>query len=305
MIQFAEKSMVPALKEIWRRCFGDEEGYISLYFDRRFRPEETLVYLNHGLPVGMLAMLPCEIVTDRGTVASRYVYGVATLPEYQGRGYSSALLEYAHRWMRKHEILVSVLVPAEESLFQFYRKRGYLPTFSVRQVRLSREEILHLAQQGPALQKPLTLEEVTAKEFYALREEFFSRQGLFVRWDEQALSYVMEENQFQEGKILRFSTDYGHGYVVCYKIKNKIAVKECGARDETMVCRALLSAFDEDLFELRLAADSPLFMGLGEKREFAAAVYLGEVQDRGLLSLSERLTGRELLDAPYCNLVLD
>ena len=93
--------------------------------------------------------------------------------------------------------------------------------------------------------------------------------------------------------------------MVCYKIKNKIAVKECGARDETMVCRALLSAFDEDLFELRLAADSPLFMGLGEKREFAAAVYLGEVQDRGLLSLSERLTGRELLDSPYCNLVLD
>ena len=220
-------------------------------------------------------------------------------PEYQGRGYSSALLEYAHRWMRKHEILVSVLVPAEESLFQFYRKRDISPP-SRWQVRSPRGDSSSGAA-GTGAAKATDLGRGDGQGvFTPLREEFFGRQGLFVQWDERALSYVMEENQFQEGKNIKIFTDYGHGYVVCYKIKNKIAVKECGARDETMVCRALLSAFDEDLFELRLAADSPLFMGLGKSGNSPRRYIWGEVQDQGLLSLSE-LTGRELLDSPYCN----
>ncbi|MBC8569887.1 GNAT family N-acetyltransferase [Zongyangia hominis] len=304
MIQFATKEMLPALKGIWKACFGDPDAYIDLYFSHRFRPEYTLVEVVHGEPLAMLTMLPCEISTDNGLFSARYIYAVATLPKAQGRGYSSALLEYAHRWMRKNGVDVSLLVPAEENLFQFYRKRGYLPAFSVREVTLSRADLVRLASEGPALGRTVELKALDAAGLYALREEFYGKQGIFVRWDEEALAYVAEENAFTGGKILRFSTDYGHGYMVCYKIGSIIAVKECGTRDETLLCRALLSAFDEDSFLLRLAADSPLFAGMGEKREFGAAVYLRDTRDKALKSLPERLTGRAL-DEPYLGLVLD
>lgn len=304
MIQFAQPSMVPALKGIWKECFGDPDAYIDLYFTRRFRPENTLVTVINGEPAAMLSMLPCEISADTGPFSARYIYAVATLPAARGKGHSSALLEYAHRWMRKNGVDISLLVPAQQSLFQFYRKRGYLPAFSVREVVLSRKELIGLASEGPALGRTVVTEEVDAARLYALREEFFGRRGLYVRWDEPALQYVMEENAFTGGKILRFSTDYGHGYVICYRIKDMIAVKECGAGDETLLCRALLNAFNEEHFSFRLAADSSLFAGMGEKREFGAAVYLKDVRDKALLSLSERLTGRAL-DEPYLGLVLD
>lgn len=33
MIAFADRSMVPALKELWKLSFGDPEGYIDLFLN--------------------------------------------------------------------------------------------------------------------------------------------------------------------------------------------------------------------------------------------------------------------------------
>lgn len=92
-IRFATKEMIPQIKEIWHRCFGDEEDYMEFYFTHRFTEENMLVCMEDKKPVAMTTFLKAYLVTGKGEIPVHYAYAVATLPEYRDRGYAKMLLE--------------------------------------------------------------------------------------------------------------------------------------------------------------------------------------------------------------------
>ena len=83
-IRFAKKEMIPQIKEIWHRCFGDEEDYMEFYFTHRFTEENMLVCMEDKKPVAMTTFLRAYLVTGEGEIP--VYYAVATRPEYRGRG---------------------------------------------------------------------------------------------------------------------------------------------------------------------------------------------------------------------------
>ena len=111
-IRFATKEMIPQIKEIWHRCFGDEEDYMEFYFTHRFTEENMLVCMEDKKPVAMTTFLKAYLVTGEGEIPVHYAYAVATLPEYRDRGYAKMLLEKG----KQHFQTPIVLEPASESL---------------------------------------------------------------------------------------------------------------------------------------------------------------------------------------------
>lgn len=284
MICFADRSMVPALKELWKLAFGDPDGYIDLFFDHRFREKETLVDLEGDRVAGMLFLLPITVITPLGEMDARYIYGVATHPEFRGQGISTRLLHRAHREMEKEDVILSILVPATKELFQFYEHRGYSIEFNCRRLTLAPEEI-------PAGEE-VPLSPSTFAGEAALRNWYFNRCHMFGRWDAKALSYQDVEAQYIGGEILSFP----QGYAYCVPDEGRVLIKELVLPKELDFCqvaRAIHRRYGAREYQYRLWEDIPV----GELSPYAMTHWIKEKRQKKL----EDVEGR----SSYLGLTLD
>lgn len=188
--------------ELWKTCFGDEEDYIRFYLDHRLTEDNMLVIHEDGKVVSMAGFLPAEYYSGGEYLPARYVYAVATLPEYRGRGYAASVLAFARE---KYDGLL-ILSPAEESLCSYYERMGFTRAFAAGRCGLTAdrpetagEAELSAMELGGESGGAERLEPVTAEEYVRVRDEKNRREG-YVRWDEEAVRYAMELNEEEGGR---------------------------------------------------------------------------------------------------------
>lgn len=114
---------------LWRICFGDSEAFISLYFDRVYKDENTMTIEQDGKIVSALQMLPYTMTYLGTEIQVAYISGACTIPEYRGKGLMRQLLKEAFEEMKKRNIALTALIPADPWLFDYYREQGYTETF--------------------------------------------------------------------------------------------------------------------------------------------------------------------------------
>jgi predicted acetyltransferase len=111
--------------DLWQDVFQDSKEFTELFFSRVFKPEHTLVVKRDKRIISALQMVPCEIKIADRILPSAYVCGVCTLPSERGKGIMNRLMTEAMNVMRQKEYALSILIPAERWLFDFYKKFGY------------------------------------------------------------------------------------------------------------------------------------------------------------------------------------
>ncbi len=126
MIKFADKSHIQNIIKLWDIAFPEDKKFNSYFFDNIFKTEYTLIMTEGSIVVSMLQMLPYKI---NGIGDVTYIYGAATDPLYRGKGYMKNLLEKSFEYDIKTGRKGSILIPAEKSLFEFYKKVGYKTVF--------------------------------------------------------------------------------------------------------------------------------------------------------------------------------
>ena len=109
---------------IWEKCFGKEDSSVYTFLSRYYFNHCTLLEKADGHVVSMVFMIPCQ--TPFGLAA--YLYGIATLPEYQQRGISSRLIQQMLEKCHQNEVVFTFLIPADERLKDYYAKFGYMDT---------------------------------------------------------------------------------------------------------------------------------------------------------------------------------
>lgn len=141
-IRLAKQGEVIDQKKIWKICFGDEDAYIDFYFSNKYNEDETALLLYNGKIAAMATMIPGNMVMPSGKRQElSMLYAIATHPDYQGKGFSTQIIEFCNTHLLQKGIDLSILVPAEESLFDFYSKRGYKEAFYIREIVLSDSQI--------------------------------------------------------------------------------------------------------------------------------------------------------------------
>lgn len=221
-VVFANASDWEYIAEIWNRCFGDTREYIALYQENRFENENMYVIYQDGRPVSMASLLPVQVTINGRKENARYVYAVATLPEYREQGYASQLIKHAAE--RCAEPLL--LQPADRDLQRYYERQGFADAFGESpcwiyagrcvgkadiHVPSSEDGGLRAAEETVREEKPDILgswlvSDVDAKVYKAVRDQFFDREG-YVEWDEKAIVYAIKENQFCGGRTLLLTED--------------------------------------------------------------------------------------------------
>lgn len=184
---------------VWKTCFGDSEEVISYFIENRMTKENALGIFKDGRLISISCFLEAVYHTENKKVPVRYVYAVATLPEYRERGFAADLIEQGKRLWNEPLILS----PAEEGLFSYYERLGFKRRF------LGKREIFE-AGGGNGENFPdgegYILEDVSAKEYKILRDNAFLGEG-YVEWSEEAVSFALSFYCFTGGHVGKISSE--------------------------------------------------------------------------------------------------
>ena len=112
---------ISALRQLWKLAFGDEDSFIDLFFEKGFAPERCRSLTIEGQTAAALYWFDAECQGQR----IAYLYGVATHPDYRGRGLCRKLMTDTHNHLLSLGYSGVLLVPQKESLREMYRNMGY------------------------------------------------------------------------------------------------------------------------------------------------------------------------------------
>lgn len=140
MMRQAQKADKDSLLNIWSQCFGADQRYQNILTAEEYPLKDTYVYEAKGQIVSVLTLLPIRWQNGEQCREGSYIYGVATLPQYRGKGYSSRLMREALTDLREQGKDFAVLYPAEESLYDFYAKQGFEPCCTQLEAQVEEEQ---------------------------------------------------------------------------------------------------------------------------------------------------------------------
>lgn len=118
------------MKKLWKETFHDTDRYIDLVFDNYFSLENTFVrYHENRLIAAMLTIgYEFQILTREGKrehIRGMYLCGLATRPDWRGRGIMSELMKEAEEVAKARGFALSFLIPADNHLREYYSRNGY------------------------------------------------------------------------------------------------------------------------------------------------------------------------------------
>ena len=98
----------------------------------------------------MLYLVDCTLCGEN----QKYVYAVCTLKKYKAKGFATELIEYA-----KKEYGSLCLIPANKSLIDFYKKRGFTNKYELNDIEFFESDELKndYLLVGCELEKPIIL----------------------------------------------------------------------------------------------------------------------------------------------------
>ncbi|MBQ8611108.1 MAG: GNAT family N-acetyltransferase [Oscillospiraceae bacterium] len=124
MIRKATEQDIPALKTLAAEAFGDTPAFCELSF-RTFAGIDN-IWLDDEDGAAAMALAVSVTLNDK---PGAYLYSVATRRALRGSGRMTALLESIKRYGEEQGWAFLCLLPASDSLFEFYAQRGFETAF--------------------------------------------------------------------------------------------------------------------------------------------------------------------------------
>jgi len=223
-IRLSINADIPNLKEIWKICFGDDDAYIDFFFDNKYKNDQTFILICDSEIAAMLTMIPIKIIrSNNKSYNSVMLYAIATHPKYQGRGFSTQIMDYTKQYLLKHKVDILTLVPADKSLVNFYRKRGYSGGFYIREYKLTYETIKEFTRDKT---NKLIIEPVKPEEYNKIRNK--QLQGRFyVEYSNGEIDYQKKLSKRTGADIYTLDIEDIKGCLAAERINNeKVIIKE-------------------------------------------------------------------------------
>lgn len=210
-MRIAREDDINSLKELYSEVFKEDERALELFFERIFKPEICYIAFDAGELVSMVYLIPSSV---NGHSAG-YLYAAATKEPYRNLGIMQGLVNYAAA-TAAFEMVVTL--PAEDSLYDYYKKLGFKELRS-NFAQLSREELEKLS-------KPYEPEEVFVSGYCGIRNRVLKNNFLF--WNNKHIDFAFEYNALYGAKIIRNN----YGYLIAYEEGGDCYVSEFICADE-------------------------------------------------------------------------
>lgn len=217
---------------LWKKTFHDSDEYIKLIFDNYFDIENIAYYEEKGEIVSALLGIPYIFTKGEIKIPSMYLCGLATKNDFRNKGIMKNLINDINNRAAKRGFIISFLIPASESLVDYYYSRNYTKGIyrledrytSVHDfnndyfVSLKKEDkrITALKKTKYDLLKCNNLNfsdenEVSKLKKYIENNEQRTHQFFILKHSEKDLDVVIKENKISNGNI-----------TICYSQNNEI-----------------------------------------------------------------------------------
>ncbi len=113
-------------KELWKTVFNDSDKFIELYFSKVYKSEYNYCCQKDGRVIAALQTLPYTMLYHGNEVKTAYISGVSTHPDYRKQDVANNLMRQAHFSLYHKNVIFASLIPAEEWLYGWYEKCGYV-----------------------------------------------------------------------------------------------------------------------------------------------------------------------------------
>lgn len=201
--------------EIWKECFTNDDGYIQMFLEKCF-PYSVSFGLFEGKnrnALAMLSLLPSHtyatIEGKPSLLSGAYIYGVGTLEAYRGKGYANELTKRALEHATNNNLKYLVLKPAQESLYNLYKKQSFETTlYSLHKVY----EIPPRNNQERS-KSFFPAKQITSGQYFEIREK--SLFNTHILWSRDILKYSLAEVESRDGN---YGTIENNGYNIIFAL---------------------------------------------------------------------------------------
>jgi hypothetical protein len=242
------------VRKLWDDRFEDGTPGFADFLFSNVKNEDIYIAEKDG---NVSAMLISMAVLEYGTRKGFYLYSACTAKEHENEGLMHALVPFALEEEKKKGRDFCVLVPGEESLYDFYSGMGF-----DRVTYLRRAEI----EIPKNIWQNADFDITTAGRFRRVRSKFISGE-------------MVHYSQADYRKYARYLYSFGgstaesnNAFAVYYEEGDRLIVKEMAALN-TQYAIKLLQAMRErtgkEKAVIYLDGDSELFLGEGKKIKYA------------------------------------
>lgn len=195
---------IPKLRMLWQEVFGDSDEFLDAFFKTAFSPERAMaVYVNDKI-VSMLYWFNCECWGK----PMAYIYAVGTDIAYRGRGICRKLMECTHQKLLRDGYSGAILVPGENSLFEFYGKMGYKTATYVDKFTCGPSDV------------GVEITPIKAEEYEMLRREYLPYGGAVQ--ERENTQFLAREMQLYKGDDFIVAVTKAGGKVYCSELLGNI-----------------------------------------------------------------------------------
>ena len=231
-------------KALWDKCFSEEDKrFVNFYFEKRYNEQDNIHIEKDGKVVSAMQLISYPFSYYGKTIGCSYLSGCCTDPEYRSQGLMNDLIIRALNQAKNNGACFAALIPASESLFNYYEGTNFIPTFDYSKIRIKRQQTTDNGQQTATIS--VFDNESDPEAFYQVYDYFNTKmrsRNCCVQHDEYDFGVITKDLELFDNHLL--VAKYGEdicGLAFCYLRNDEIFIKDIFA-ESTAIFTDLITA---------------------------------------------------------------
>ena len=237
---------------LWDKCFSEEDKrFVDFYFEKRYNEQDNIHIEKDGKVVSAMQLISYPFSYYGKTIGCSYLSGCCTDPDYRSQGLMNDLIINALNQAKNNGACFAALIPASESLFNYYEGTNFIPTFDYSKIRIKRQQTTDNGQQTATIS--VFDNESDPEAFYQVYDYFNTKmraRNCCIQHDEYDFGVITKDLELFDNHLL--VAKYGDdicGLAFCYLRNDEIFIKDVFAESSAIfgdLITAAVNTFDNE-----------------------------------------------------------
>ena len=218
------------VRVLWDKCFSEEDKkFVDFYFEKRYTEDDNIFIERDGKVVSAMQLISYPFSYYGKTIGCSYLSGCCTDPEYRSQGLMNGLIIDALKKAKADGACFAALIPASESLFNYYAGGGFVPTFDYSKIHVNTSQ--QSAVNGQQSVSVSELNSDSEPEFYYEVYNYFNdkmrSRNCCIQHNEYDFKVITEDLEIFGNHLLvaRYGDDIC-GLAFCYLRDGEVYIKD-------------------------------------------------------------------------------